>query len=83
VSSKRRRKRGRGGVLYVGPSIPDGATVEMKNALAIRSEANLAGRCPSCGARFKMVDDVAMPGVRHLYMEHEDDCPVLLTEAPK
>lgn len=70
-------------MLYVGPDIPDNATVEMKNALALRSEANLPGRCPSCGAAFRMVEDTATPGVRHLYMEHEDGCPVLLTVKPK
>jgi hypothetical protein len=30
-----------------------------------------------------MVEDTATPGVRHLYMEHEDGCPVLLTVKPK
>ena len=81
MSPKRRRNRRR--ALYIGPSIPDEASAEMKSALALRNAANVAGRCPSCGARFRMVDDAATPGVRHLYMEHENDCPVLLTEAPK
>lgn len=79
--SRARRRKGRR-VLYIGPEIPDDASPALKNALALRQEANLTGRCPSCGATFEVVAG-SVPGLWHGVMEHEDGCPVLLTEAER
>jgi hypothetical protein len=68
-------------VLYIGPSIPDELSTETKSALALRNAANVAGRCPSCGATFTLRGQRGGVGV--VVMEHENDCPVLLTEASK
>ena len=81
MSAGRPFRRRLGGVLYIGPDIPDDADPVTKNALALRSTANLSGQCPSCGATFTLLND--LPGVRHLVMGHEDWCPVLLTGDPE
>jgi hypothetical protein len=73
----RRRVHRSGGrrVLFVLSSIPDDATPQIKNALAIRNAASRSGACPSCGA----VVQVKQFGPR-LYrgrFEHQPGCAVL------
>jgi hypothetical protein len=78
-AGRRFRRRARSGVLYVGPEVIEDATVEMKNALALRGAANLSGTCPACGATF-VLDQLPRSGeVTTARMVHEDGCPVLLT----
>ncbi|MFY9586741.1 MAG: hypothetical protein WAT66_04720 [Actinomycetota bacterium] len=70
---QRRRERENEKILILVPSIRDGSSTELKNALATRNHATVSGRC-TCGAisRFSHVDD---QGIGHLVMEHENDCP--------
>ena len=80
VSAGRRLRRGaRHGVLYVGPEIIEDATVELKNALALRCAANLSGGCPACGATFELDQPPRAGEVATARMVHENGCPVLLT----
>lgn len=60
-------------VLWLLPEIPDDAPAALKNALAIRNAANVAGVCPDCGA----CGEITGPdehGFLHLTFEHEDGC---------
>jgi hypothetical protein len=72
------RRRMRQAWLYVGPEIPEDASQTLKNALALRNSANIAGTCPECGATMALAGEPS-PGVRSFVMEHEPGCPVLLT----
>ena len=68
------RKR-RSSVLYVLPSIPDDASADLKNALAIRNSCVTEGRCPACGAVPDL--DYNQQGIDLLTFRHEKTCPVL------
>jgi hypothetical protein len=65
-------------MLFVLPSIPDDAPVELKNALALRNRCATEGRCPACGT----VPDLEWDehGLGHLTFRHDEDCPVLRDE---
>lgn len=73
---KYRRAIGRHRVLYAVPEIPDDATPQVKNVLAIRNAATQSGTCPACGATVEIVGEPA-PGVFESRMEHAGGCPVL------
>jgi hypothetical protein len=75
--SRRGRVPGmRKNVLFVLPSIPDDASDELKNALAIRNTCATEGRCPACGVEPTL--DLDAYGIHHLTFRHDDDCPCLL-----
>lgn len=68
--------RNRGRTLFVLPSIPDDAHVDLKNALALRNRCATEGRCPVCGTVPELTwDEKGRLG--HLTFRHDDDCPVL------
>ncbi len=62
-----------GNFLAVLPEIPDDASENVKNALAIRNAATLSGRC-ACGAVAGPIEQVET-GIYMVTMEHENDCP--------
>jgi hypothetical protein len=59
----------------VGIGIPSDASPELRAAIDARNEANLIGRCPSCGARWRFAG-YDHRELAHATMAHEDDCPV-------
>jgi hypothetical protein len=63
--------------LIVLPTIPDAASVEHKNALAVRAAANVHGRCPTCGATPEQHRDGTHPDIVHLVFAHEPWCDAL------
>lgn len=78
MSNFRRNRRRNRRTLVATPSIPDDASPELKNGLAVRNAATLTGRCPGCGAVAKIVAPPTPGGIGTARMEHEDDCPALL-----
>lgn len=44
-------------VRYALPAVPDDAPVSMKEAVALRNDTALAGRCQECGAVGEVVDE--------------------------
>jgi hypothetical protein len=73
----RRRVHRSGGrrVLFVLSSIPDDATPQIKNALAIRNAASRSGRCPSCRAVVRV--EQLGPRIYRGRFEHKPGCAVL------
>lgn len=66
-------------VVTVNPRIPDDAPTAIKNALAVRNAATVAGRC-SCGAVAvfnRAKTERAPAGLAVLDMPHEPDCPAV------
>lgn len=61
--------------LLLLPGIPDDATEDIKNGLAIRNACITEGKCPDCGAEpyFTLDPD----GITHLVFEHEYECAVV------
>jgi hypothetical protein len=57
----------RGRVLFVVPTVPDGASPALKNALALRRSALLEGEC-GCGARLVV-------GHTSVRFDHRRNCP--------
>jgi ribosomal protein L32 len=78
MSKARRGRRRTGRTLVITPTIPDDASPELKDALAIRNAATATGRCPSCGAVAKIVTPPTPGGAGEAWMAHEDGCPALL-----
>jgi hypothetical protein len=78
MSKARRGRRRNGRTLVVTPLIPDDASTELKNALAIRNAATRSGRCPNCGAVANLVTPPTLDGIGEARMAHEDGCPALL-----
>ena len=64
-----------GRTAYVVPALREDEPPAERNAIAVRREATLTGRC-QCGAEWHWggVDEL---GLGHLVMEHEDDCAVV------
>jgi hypothetical protein len=65
-------------VLFALPEIPDALNAETKNALAIRNQSTVEGKCPSCGCE---------PEIRRLEplvfvarFTHADECPAFRDE---
>lgn len=75
LTKRRRSRRPYDGVrtLLVLPSLPDGASHALKDAIATRNAASLSGRC-RCGAEAILAGPDAI-GMMHLVFMHEDDCP--------
>ncbi len=71
---RRRRRRS----IVIAPPIPDDASPEVKNGLAVRNAATRSGRCPSCGALAEIVTPPAPGSIGEARMTHEPDCPALL-----
>lgn len=68
-----RRRLHSGPVLFVEPALCDDFAPAVKDALALRRQANRTGRCPSCGA------ELTVAGSGRLWravFEHEHWCPV-------
>jgi hypothetical protein len=68
-----RTTTGKPRALFVLPEIPDDAPEALKNGLAIRNAANVAGVCPDCGARGEITGPDEH-GFMHLTFEHEAGC---------
>ena len=49
----------------------------LANLFASLADKELVGGCDCCSAVQRLSEDVAMPGVWHLIIHHDDDCPVL------
>jgi hypothetical protein len=64
-------------ILYVLPAIPDDASAETKNGLAIRNACATEGRCPCCRTVGELRPDLEIEGLMHLVFDHEDWCSVL------
>jgi hypothetical protein len=64
-----------GRVVFVVPAIADELDEKAKNAIALRNQATIEGRCPIC----RCTPDLHLDrlGIRHLVFEHDDACPVL------
>jgi hypothetical protein len=68
-------------VLFLLPTIRDEWPAAVKDALAIRRRATLEGRCPRCGATWRLpTREERRRAVRerrllHVVMEHEHNCP--------
>jgi hypothetical protein len=78
--SRRPRVPGtRGRVLFVLPTIPDDAPEAVKDALAIRNAANVAGVCPDCGARGGITGPDEH-GFMHLTFQHERGCGAFIDD---
>lgn len=82
MGANRRYRKKLSRAFFVLPEIPDDAP-GLKDALAIRSAADLAGRC-RCGAVARLADgtpvdyDALPPGrLTHSYFLHEVGCPAL------
>lgn len=84
MSRRRRSKvpptRG-GGVAFLLPSIPDDATVDEKDRLAGRNQANVEGVCPDCGATPELYADTDHESVFHAVFRHEEWCSIVPPEA--
>lgn len=67
--------------VLVTPTIREDWSPELKDALALRREASLAGRCPHCGATWSWPNrDDRRRAARqrralHVWMEHDAGCP--------
>lgn len=79
--SRRRRRQPRvpgmstGPTVSVLPGIDDQLDPKVKNALAVRNAATVAGRCPVCGARGER--HPVEHGIWRLLFRHDDGCPAL------
>jgi len=60
---------------FVLPTVSESDPPEVRNAVAIRNAATVAGLCPCCGARFVL--ERTPGGVTVLNMKHQDGCPAL------
>ena len=71
---------GVGRVAYVLPVVPESAPAEAREGLARRRVVAHTGQCP-CGARMVLPNRADRRAsrrsgtVRHVTVEHEDDCP--------
>ena len=65
---------------FVLPEVSETDPPEVRNAVAARNAATVAGLCPSCGAVFRLQRTVG--GITVLNMEHDDDCPAIGPVAP-
>lgn len=72
MGASRRHRRRNSRALLFRPTIPDDGPTEAKNALALRRDANVTGRCFSCGATFRTV--WLAPKIGQAVMEHESWC---------
>lgn len=67
--------------VLIAPTIREDWPPALKDALAIRREATLEGRCPRCGASWSWPNReerrraVRERRVLHQRMEHDADCP--------
>jgi hypothetical protein len=61
--------------LFLLPSIPDDAPEALKNAIGLRNQCAVEGRCPACGALPEPWRDEH--GLDHLTFRHDEDCPVV------
>lgn len=67
-------------VMFLLPTIRDEYPPELKDALAIRREATIRGRCPRCGATWTLPNRaerrraVRERRILHTLMEHEPGC---------
>jgi hypothetical protein len=59
------------------PEIPDDAPVELKDALAVRNAASVAGECPSCGATPELHVDCKHRLLFHAVFRHSAECGAL------
>ena len=67
--------------LFGLPSLPDDATDDLKNALALRNACATEGRCPECRAVGEIHSDAEHAGIWHLVFAHEPWCGALTGEA--
>lgn len=65
---------------YVLPAIPDTASDDVKNSLAIRNACAIDGVCPDCGAIGELAPDKEMDGAFRLTFAHEPGCRSLQIE---
>lgn len=63
---------------YVVPEIPDDASPEMKNGLAVRNAATMTGRCPACGSVAELIEAPGADRIGRARISHEKECPALL-----
>ena len=66
--------------LFVLPAIPDDATPELKNALAIRNASATEGACPCCGVVGEVTPHAQLDWVWHYTFRHEAWCAALTDE---
>jgi hypothetical protein len=76
ISGTTRKRR----TLFVLPTIPDGLSPALKNALAIRNACAVEGRCPCCGVVAEVERDSELDYLRHLTFRHEPWCECLRDE---
>ena len=62
----------RDGAIFVLPKLTEDMPTDLKDALAIRREATISGRC-KCGAALSIA--TAAGGFASAVMNHEQDCP--------
>lgn len=60
-------------IVFVTPEITDHLPEEVKNALMVRREATMTGKC-QCGAEYDWTQ-IKEGAVSAALMQHEDDCP--------
>jgi len=60
---------------FVLPEVSESDPPEVRNAVAARNAATLAGVCPACGAVFVLQRTVG--GITALHMAHADGCPAV------